>query len=244
MAGPDHATLGRKAAAELIGTFMLLVGVVGSGILVGDLAADAPGLALLAHALAVAGVLAAAILALGSVSGAHFNPAVTLAALVADGLTRAEAAVYVAAQLAGGVAGTVTAHLMFGLPALQVGTTERAGAGILTGELVATGGLVLVVWGVVRRGDGGGVAAIPVWVGAAIYSTSSHCFANPAVSIARALTDTYTGIRPLDAAAFVPMELLAALAATGLAAYLWPRDLHPDDVVVPHGNGVREGPEP
>lgn len=242
---PATTTLGRKATAELTGTFMLLVGVVGSGALAETLAPGQPGLVLLAHALSVAGVLAAAILALGAVSGAHFNPAVTLAALVAGGITRAEAAVYVAAQLCGAVAGTVTANVMFSLPAVQVGTTERAGAGLLLGEGVATAGLVIVIWGVTRRGDGAGVAAIPLWVGAAIYFTSSNCFANPAVTVARTLTDTFTGIRPLDAAAFVPVELLAALAATALAAYLWPRSLHPDDVVVPHDGAARplRGPQ-
>lgn len=223
--------LGRKAVAELVGTAMLLVGVVGSGILVEDLAGD-PGVALAAHALSVAGALGAAIFALGKVSGGHFNPAVSFAALLARGLTPSEFVVYVAAQLTGGVAGTVTAHLMFGLPALQLGTTERAGSGILLGELVATAGLVLVIWGVVRRGDGLGLGAIAAWVGAAIYFTSSNCFANPAVSIARSLTDTWAGIRPVDAAAFVPVELAAAAAATALATYLFPAPLPSEQVVV------------
>lgn len=226
-------TLGRKATAELVGTFMLLVGVVGSGILADRLAPEDAALGLLVHALTVAGVLAAAILALGQVSGGHFNPAVTLAALIAGGVSRAEAAVYCAAQLAGAVIGTVTAHLMFSLPAVQIGTTQRAGAGILLGEFVATGGLVLVIWGVVRRGDGRGVSAIALWVGAAIYFTSSHCFANPAVTVARILTDTFTGIRAVDAAAFLPVELVGAVAATALAAYLFPEPLPSDDVVVP-----------
>lgn len=240
----ESATLGRRATAEAVGTFLLLVGVVGSGILADRLAPDDPALALLVHAATVAGVLAAAILALGPVSGAHLNPAVTLAAAVAGGLSRAEAAVYVAAQVAGAAGGTVTAHLMFSLPAVQVGTTERAGAGILLGEFVATAGLVLVVWGVVRRRDGRGVGAIALWVGAAIYSTSSHCFANPAVTVARALTDTYTGIRPIDAAAFLPVELVAALAATALAAYLFPRPLPSDEVIVAHEGTHDDRPDP
>lgn len=226
-------TLGRKATAELVGTFMLLVGVVGSGILADRLAPEDAALGLLVHALTVAGVLAAAILALGQVSGAHLNPAVTLAVLIAGGVSRGEAAVYCAAQLAGAVIGTVTAHLMFSLPAVQIGTTQRAGGGILLGEFVATGGLVLVIWGVVRRSDGRGVGAIALWVGAAIYFTSSHCFANPAVTVARVLTDTYTGIRPLDAAAFLPVEVVGAVAATALAAFLFPKPLPSGDVVVP-----------
>jgi arsenate reductase len=218
---------------------MLLLGVVGSGVLVDDLAGD-PGVALLAHALAVAGALGAAILALGKVSGGHFNPAVSFAVLLARGLTGAEFAAYVAAQLAGGVLGTVAVHAMFGLPALQVGTTERAGGGILLGEFVATAGLVLVIWGVVRRGDGLGLGAIAAWIGAAVYFTSSHSFANPAVSIARALTDTWTGIRPLDAAAFLPVELAAAAAATALAMYLFPSPLPSEQVVVAPEAGAEE----
>lgn len=237
-AGPDsgdvsdcRTMLGRKAVAELAGTCMLLVGVVGSGVLVDDLTADA-GVALLAHALTVAGVLGAAILALGRVSGAHFNPAVSFAVLLAKGLTLVEFGVYVLAQLTGAVLGTVVAHLMFDLPALQIGTTERAGADVLTGEFVATAGLVLVIWGVVRRGDDLGLAAIAAWVGAAIYFTSSHCFANPAVTVGRSLTDTWTGIRPVDALAFVPVELAAAAAATALATYLFASPLPAQEVVV------------
>lgn len=227
------STLGRKATAELVGTLMLLVGVVGSGILADRLAPDDVALGLLVHALAVAGVLAAAILSVGPVSGAHLNPAVTLGVLIAGGITRVEAAAYIGAQLVGAAAGTVTAHLMFSLAPLQVGTTERAGAGVLLGEFVATAGLVLVIWGVVRRGDGRGVGAIALWVGAAIYFTSSHSFANPAVTVARMLTDTFTGIRPVDALAFLPVEVVAAIAATALALWLFPRPLPSDDAVVP-----------
>lgn len=147
--------------------------------------------------------------------------------------TPVEFVVYVIAQLTGGVLGTITAHAMFQLPAIQLGTTERAAGGILLGELVATGGLVLVIRGVARRGDGLGLSAIAAWVGAAVYFTSSHCFANPAVSVARALTDTWTGIRPTDAAWFVSVEPVSAAAATALAAYLFADPLPPERVVVP-----------
>lgn len=237
---PDQdSSLGRRAVAELIGTFLLLVGVVGSGI-VSQRFADDPALALFAHAVAVAGVLAAAIAALGPVSGGHFNPAVSLAAFLGDGLTRRDLGVYSLAQLAGAGLGVITTHLMFGEPVLALGTAERSGPGVLLGEFVATAGLVLVVWGAVRRGASA-VAAVPAWIGAAIYTTSSHAFANPAVSLARSLTDTYTGIRPADALAFVPVELAAAVAATALAAYIYPEALRGEDVVVPH-DGPHLGP--
>lgn len=229
MTGP---TLARRAVAELVGTWLLLVGVVGSGILAVELAGDDTAVALLANVLGTAGALTAAIYAVGPVSGAHLNPAVSLATFAARGMTATALAVYVGAQLVGAALGAVTANLMFELPAVSIAATERAGAGILLAEAVATFGLVTVIWGVVRRGDGRGVAAIPLWVAAGMYSTASTCFANPAVSLARTLSDTFTGIRPQDALAFVPVQLVAALAATALAAYLFPA-LPADDVVVP-----------
>jgi len=227
-------TLARRSAAELLGTWLLLVGVVGSGILGEDLAGGNTAVALLANVVGTAGALAAAIEAVGPVSGAHLNPAVSLATFLAGGLRGRELGAYVAAQSAGAVLGAVTANLMFSLPAVSVATTERAGAGLLLAEAVATFGLVTVIWGVVRRSDGRGTAAIPLWVAAGMVATASTCFANPAVSVARTLSDTFTGIRPADALSFVPVQLAAAAAATALAGWLFPRPLPGDDVVVPH----------
>ncbi len=230
------APLRRRAAAEATGTAMLLVGVVGSGTLATQLSDDT-GVALLGNVVGTAGALAAAIFAVGHVSGAHLNPAVSVAVAVTGGLGRRELAAYVAAQLAGAVAGVAAANLMFGLPVLQLATTVRRGPGMLLAEFIATGGLVLVVWAVARRGGDRGAAVVPLWIAAAMYATSSTSFANPAVTVARTLTDTFTGIRPLDAVAFVPVELAAAVAATGLARYLFADPLPSDEALIPAEDG-------
>lgn len=232
---PVAAGLARRAAAESIGTWLLLVGVVGSGILAERLAGGHEALALLGNVLGTVGALTAAILTLGPVSGAHLNPAVSFATFLERGLSAAELAVYSGAQVLGAVVGVVTANLMFSLPAVAPAATGRSGGGLLLAETVATFGLVLVVWGVARRGDGRGIAAVPLWVAAGMVATASTCFANPAVTLARTLTDTFTGIRPADAPAFVAVQLMAAAAATLLARWLFAQPVLPgDQVVVAH----------
>jgi len=234
-----EAGLARRAAAEGIGAWLLLVGVVGSGILADRLAGGSDAVALLGNVVGTVGALTAAILTLGPVSGAHLNPAVSLAVSLARGLSAVELAAYSGAQVLGAVAGVVTANLMFSLPAVTASTTGRAGGGLLLAESVATFGLVLVVWGVARRGDGRGVTAIPAWMAAGMIATASTCFANPAVTLARTLTDTFTGIRPADAPAFVAVQLVAAAAATLLARWLFAEPALPGgQVVVAHQEAV------
>ena len=208
--------------------------VVGGGIAASRLSADA-GLQLLAAAIVTGAALTAIILAVGPVSGAHLNPAVSLADRLVGGLATRELLVYVAAQVAGAVLGTVLANLMFDLPALQLATTRRTGPGQWLGEVVATTGLLLVIFGIVRSSARRAVAfAVGAYITAAYFFTSSTSFANPAVTLARTLTDTFAGIRPADAPAFIAAQLAATIAATALI-----RALHPavtasaDKVVVP-----------
>lgn len=227
--------LARKALAEFTGTAFLLAGVVGSGIMAERLSTD-PGLQLLQNALATAGVLAAAILALGPVSGAHLNPAVTLADRVFGGLSNRETVVYVAAQISGGFAGVIAANLMFDLPAVTVATTPRTGSGLWLAEVIATLGLLLVIFGLVRSGRSSVVAfAVGGYIAGAYYFTSSTSFANPAVTLARTVSDTFAGIAPSSAPAFLLAQLGGTLLAVLLIRLLYPRigDVA-DQVVVPH----------
>ncbi len=205
----------RGAAAELVGTAFLVACIVGSGIAAQRLSPNDAGLQLLENALATAAALVAIILALGPVSGAHLNPVITLMALRCGGLSRAGAVAYVAAQLAGGALGAVFANLMYELPAVTVSVRERTGTGLWLGEVIATLGLVVVVFGVERTGRGSAAPyAVGAYIGAAYFFTASTSFANPAVTLARMLSDTFAGIAP----ASVPAFLLAQLAG-GLCAY-------------------------
>ncbi len=232
--------LGRRATAEGVGTGLLVAIVVGSGIFAQRLSPDDVGLQLLENSLATGAGLVALILALGPVSGAHLNPVVTLADRVLGGISTRDAGVYVAAQVVGGCLGAVVANLMFELPAVELSTEARSSGGIWLGEVVATFGLVLVILGVVRSGRS---SAAPVAVGAYIASaywfTSSTSFANPAVTLGRTLTDTFTGIRPSSAPMFIAMQIVGALLATALARYLHP-DLTGADVIVPHSPDHQE----
>ncbi len=216
------ATLSRRFVAEFAGTLFLLAAVVGSGIMAERLAGGNVALALLANAVATGVVLVAVILAFGSVSGAHLNPAVTLADAWQGGIPWREAPIYIAAQLAGAVAGVAVAHLMFGLPLFSASTHVRSGAAQCFSEFVATFGLLAVIWGCMRHRP----AAIPFAVGAyitgAYWFTASTSFANPAVTLARALTNTFAGIRPADAPAFLVAQLAGAFAATLLFEWLLP----------------------
>jgi arsenate reductase len=228
------ATLGRRVTAEAVGTGLLVAVVVGSGIFAQRLSPHDPGLQLLVNSLATAGGLVALILAFGSVSGAHFNPVVTLADRCFGGMTTREALLYVPAQIVGGCAGAMVANLMFDLDAIDLSTHIRSGGPIWLGEIVATFGLVIVILGVVRSGRADTAPfAVAGYIGAAYWFTSSTSFANPAVTIGRTLSDTFAGISPSSAPAFVVAQLAGGLVAIGLARYLYP-DLPAVDVVLPH----------
>lgn len=212
--------------SEFVGTAGLLAGVVGSGIMAEQLSPGDVGLQLLQNAFATAGVLVALILALQKASGAHFNPAVTLAARMSGELTTRAAALYVAAQLAGAVLGVVLANLMFDLAPIELSTKDRSGAHLLLAEFVATIGLVAVIHGVVRSGRAHLAAyAVGAYIAGAYYFTASTSFANPAVTVARALTDTFSGIHPSSVLPFVAAQLLGAAAAVPLM-----RAIHPSAV--------------
>jgi len=212
--------------SEFVGTAGLLAGVVGSGIMAEQLSPGDVGLQLLQNAFATAGVLVALILALQKASGAHFNPAVTLAARMSGELTTRAAALYVAAQFAGAVLGVVLANLMFDLAPIELSTKDRSGAHLLLAEFVATIGLVAVIHGVVRSGRAHLAAyAVGAYIAGAYYFTASTSFANPAVTVARALTDTFSGIHPSSVLPFVAAQLLGAAAAVPLM-----RAIHPSAV--------------
>jgi len=212
--------------SEFVGTAGLLAGVVGAGIMAEQLSPGDVGLQLLQNAFATAGVLVALILALQKASGAHFNPAVTLAARMSGELTTRAAALYVAAQLAGAVLGVVLANLMFDLAPIDLSTKDRSGAHLLLAEFVATIGLVAVIHGVVRSGRAHLAAyAVGAYIAGAYYFTASTSFANPAVTVARALTDTFSGIHPSSVLPFVAAQLLGAAAAVPLM-----RAIHPSAV--------------
>jgi glycerol uptake facilitator-like aquaporin len=237
--------LTRRALAEFIGTALLLVAVVGSGIAAQRLSPGQPGLELLENALATAAALVAIILAVGPVSGAHLNPVVTLADAWFGGVSAREVVAYCAAQVAGAVTGTVVANLMFGEPAVTWSTTHRGGGGVWLAEAVATFGLLLVVFGVVRSGR---VTAAPfavgAYIGGAYFFTASTSFANPAVTVARALTDTFAGIRPASVPGFVLFQVIGAAVAVAAVRVLYPAIATvADRVVVPHeaANAAKEG---
>jgi glycerol uptake facilitator-like aquaporin len=203
--GTLGADLGRRLLAEALGTGLLVVAVVGSGIMASRLSPDDVGLQLLENAAATAGALIALILVFGAVSGAHFNPVVTLIDRTNGDITTKEAAGYITAQILGGAAGAALANVMFELPAINVSTTERSSGALWLSEVVATVGLLLVINGCVRTGRANVVAfAVGLWIGAAYWFTSSTSFANPAVTIARTLSDTFAGIAPSSAPMFSP----------------------------------------
>lgn len=213
--------LSRRAVAEAVGTGLLVLAVVGSGIAASRLSDDV-GLQLLINAVATAGALVAIILALGPVSGAHLNPAVTLADRVGGDLTNVEAGAYCAAQVAGGVAGAILANLMFSLPAIELSTKARSSGALWLSEVLATFGLLLVILGVARSGRPWAAPyAVAAYIGGAYFFTSSTSFANPAVTVARTLSDTFAGIRPASAPAFVTAQLVGAALAIGLGRFLF-----------------------
>jgi arsenate reductase len=232
-AGED---LPRKALAEFVGTAFLLIAVIGSGIAAQRLSPHDTGLQLFENAAATAAALVAIILAVGPVSGGHLNPVVTLADRFFGGVTSAATVVYIVAQFAGAVAGTVIANLMFALPAVELSTKHRSGSNLLLAEVVATLGLLLVVFGVVRSGRASVAPfAVGAYIGGAYFFTSSTSFANPAVTGARTLSNTFAGIAWQSAPAFVLAQLGGAVVAVVVIRALYPgvAEVAPA-VVVPH----------
>jgi glycerol uptake facilitator-like aquaporin len=220
-------SLQRRLAAEFLGTLFLVATVVGSGIMAERLAGGNAALALLANTLATGAALVALILAFGPVSGGHFNPAVTLADSLEGGLPWREAPLYILAQISGGVAGTCAAHLMFGLPLISISRHARSGSHQAFSEFVATFGLLCVIWGCSRVREEAVAFAVGSYIVAAYWFTASTSFANPAVTIARALSDTFAGIRPVDVPLFTFAQIAGALAATILFRWLMPKPSGP-----------------
>ena len=226
----------RRVLAEGIGTALLLIAVVGSGIAAQTLSPNDTGLALLENAIATGAALVAIILAVGSVSGAHLNPIVSCVDALFGGLRRGELVWYVMAQIVGACVGVMLANLMFSLPAVNVSSHVRSGPGLWLGEIVATFGLLLVVFGLVRSKN---TAVAPFAVGAyitgAYWFTSSTSFANPAVTLARTLSDTFAGIAPSSVPGFVVAQVVGAIVACVAIRVLWPEvETVAQDVVVPH----------
>jgi glycerol uptake facilitator-like aquaporin len=231
------ASLPRRALAEFVGSALLVAVVVGSGIAAQRLSPGDVGIELLENAAATAAGLIAITLAVGPVSGAHLNPAVSVADRIFRGLSNRELGVYVVAQIGGGVAGCLLANAMFNLPAVDWSTKTRSSGALWLSEVVATTGLLLVIFGVVRSGRATVAPfAVGAYIGAAYWFTSSTSFANPAVTIGRTLSNTFAGIDPASMPAFVACQLLGALIAVGLVRVLYPQIAEvADELVVPHG---------
>jgi glycerol uptake facilitator-like aquaporin len=213
--------LSRRAIAEFLGTAFLLATVVGSGIMAAKLADGNGALALLCNTIPTGAILAVLILIFGPVSGAHFNPAVTLAFVLRRELPFSIAATYIAVQLAGAILGAWTAHLMFELPLIQISATTRAGAGQWLAEFVATFGLLLTIFGCLAGARTAIPYAVGLYITAAYWFTASTSFANPAVTIARSLSDTFAGIAPSGVPLFIAAQFAGAFAAALLAGWLW-----------------------
>jgi glycerol uptake facilitator-like aquaporin len=227
--------MARRLVAEGFGTALLLAAVVGSGIMGERLAGGNVAIALLANAIATGAALVALILTFGPISGAHFNPAVTLADASLGGLRWGAVPGYIVVQVLGAVAGVATAHLMFGEELLQQSHHARAGGSQMFSELVATFGLLAVIWGTSRTRPDAVPMAVGLYITGAYWFTASTSFANPAVTAARTLTNTFTGIRPADAPNFIAAQLVGALLATLLFRWLVPAlPRTAENVVVPH----------
>jgi glycerol uptake facilitator-like aquaporin len=236
----------RQALAEFLGSAGLVTAVIGSGIAAQRLSPDDVGLQLLENALATGAALVALILAFGPVSGGHFNPVVTLADRFFGGVSNRQVAVYLPAQLLGGAVGAVVANLMFDLPAVSISTTGRSAGGLWLSEAVATFGLVVLIFALVRSGRAASAPfAVGAYIAAAYWWSSSTSFANPMVDVARTLSDTFAGIAPSS----VPMFLVAQVVG-GAVGIVVVRLLYPDvgavaaDVVVPHDAGDRSAHRP
>ncbi len=215
--------LARRLAAEALGTGLLIVAVIGSGIMATRLSPDDIGLQLFENAIATAGALVGLILMFGAVSGAHFNPIVTLTDRLLGTTSNRDTGLYVAAQVVGACLGAMLVNLMFELPAVELSTKDRSSPALWLSEVVATVTLLLVIQGCVRSGRSNVVPfAVAAWIASAYWFTSSTSFANPAVTIARTLSDTFAGIAPGSAPMFILMQLIGAVIAFGLIRFFYP----------------------
>ena len=221
--GALRLDLTRRLAAEALGTAFLIVAVIGSGIMASRLSPTDLGMQLLANSAATAAALIGLILMFGAVSGAHLNPVVTLTDRLLGTISTRDAALYVVAQVLGGCAGALVANVMFELPVVELSTTDRSSPALWLSEVVATVGLLLVIQGCVRTGRGAAVPfAVGAWIGGAYWFTSSTSFANPAVTVARTLSDSFAGIAPASAPMFIAMQLVGAAVAYGLIRLFYP----------------------
>jgi glycerol uptake facilitator-like aquaporin len=237
-------SLARRAVAELLGTALLLATVVGSGIMGERLAGGNVAIALLANSIATGAGLVALILTFGPISGAHFNPAVTVSDAMLGGLPWKEVPVYLIAQGVGAVLGVLLAHVMFDLPLITPSQHARTGASQLVSEAVATFGLLAVIWGCTRRHSTLTPFAVAAYITAAYWFTASTSFANPAVTVARCLTDTFAGIRPVDVPLFILAQAVGAASASELFRWLVPSLPEVADQVIdraPRSEGEESG---
>jgi glycerol uptake facilitator-like aquaporin len=240
--GGREGAAARRLVAECVGTCLLLAAVVGSGMMGERLAGGNLAVALLANTVATGAALVALILTFGPISGAHFNPAVTLCDAWQGGLAWREVPLYVAAQVVGAFAGVAAAHTMFGVPLFSAARHARAGSAQLFSEFVATFGLLSVIWGCARLRSAAVPFAVAAYITAAYWFTASTSFANPAVTLARAASDTFSGIRPSDAPGFVAAQMAGAAVATLLMRWLVPALLkEAGAVVMPHHEGGEDG---
>ena len=234
----NHPGLPRRLLAEFLGTALLVAAVIGSGIMAQTLSPADVGLALLENTIATGAALFVLIAALGPVSGAHFNPVVTLVDSWLGGIDRRDAIPYIVVQVVGACAGAVLANLMFGLAAVSISTHVRDGSGVLLSEVVATAGLLLIILALVRGGRSSWVpAGVAAWIMGAYWFTSSTSFANPAVTVGRTLSNTFAGIAPSSVPGFVVAQIVGAVVGAAIAIALWPRpsdeqvvalDVHPE----------------
>lgn len=220
---PELPPLSRRLAAEGVGSFFLFATVIGSGIMAENLSRGNDAVALLGNTLATGAILFVLITMLGPISGAHMNPAVSLVAASRRELGWRDAGLYIIAQLGFGILGAWAAHLMFDLPTLQLSVKARTGLGQWTGEAIATFGLILTIIGTVRHRAAWVPASVALYITAAYWFTSSTSFANPAITVARSLSDSFAGIAPADVPLFVVAQLIGAAAGAGLARFLFDR---------------------
>jgi glycerol uptake facilitator-like aquaporin len=218
---PNIPPLARRVAAEGVGSFFLFACVIGSGIMAQNLSNGNNAVALLANTIATGAMLFVLITMLGPISGAHMNPAVSLVAAARRELAWPDAVAYIAAQFAFGILGAWAAHLMFGLSTLQLSLKARTGLGQWTGEFIATFGLILTILGTVRFRERWVPATVAFYIAAAYWFTSSTSFANPAITVARSLTNTFAGIAPHDVPLFIAAQLIGAACAAILATWLF-----------------------
>ena len=218
---PDRPTLALRLTAEGVGCFFLFATVIGSGIMAENLSRGSEAVALLANTVATGAILFVLITMLGPISGAHMNPAVTLVAASRRELAWRDAGAYLLAQIAFGVFGAWAAHLMFDLPTLQLSVKARTGLGQWTGEAIATSGLILTILGTVRHRPAWVPASVALYITAAYWFTSSTSFANPAITVARSLSDSFAGIAPADVPLFIVSQLIGAATGAGLGHFLF-----------------------